>query len=57
MEEFFRAAGWDLTNPMPEDWAVDLKSLGKVGEAVGQVVLGPPLNPGDTMPERYLQRG
>jgi len=22
MEEFFRAAGWDLADPMPEDWAV-----------------------------------
>lgn len=57
MEELFRAAGWDLAHPMPEDWAVDLKSLGKIGEAAGQIVLGPPLSPGDTMPDRYLQRG
>jgi quercetin dioxygenase-like cupin family protein len=54
MEEFFRQAGWDLANPMPEDWAVDLKSLGKIGEAAGQIVLGPPLSPDDTMPDRYL---
>jgi quercetin dioxygenase-like cupin family protein len=56
MEEFFRQAGWDLANPMPEDWAVDMKSLAKVGEAAGQIVLGPPLSPDATMPERYLQR-
>jgi quercetin dioxygenase-like cupin family protein len=57
MEEFFRAAGWDLANPLPEDWAVDLKSLGKFGEAAGQIVLGPPLQPTDMIPERLLQRG
>lgn len=56
MEEFFRTAGWDLAQPMPEDWAVDLKSLGKIGEAAGQIVLGAPLGADDVMPERYLQR-
>lgn len=56
MEEFFRQAGWDLADPMPEDWAVDLKSLGRIGEAAGQKVLGPPLGPEDTMPPGFLHR-
>ena len=55
MEEFFRQAGWDLANPMPEDWTVDLKALAKIGEAAGQLVLGPPLGPDDTMPDRLLR--
>lgn len=56
MEEFFRAAGWDLANPKPEDWAVDIKSLAKTGEALGQIVLGPPLAPDGQMPAEYLTR-
>lgn len=56
MEEFFRQAGWDLSNPMPEDWSVDLRSLAEIGESAGQTVLGPPLGPDDEMPHRYLRR-
>ncbi|MEY9856341.1 quercetin dioxygenase-like cupin family protein [Catenulispora sp. GAS73] len=56
MEEFFRAAGWDLADPMPEDWAVDVRSLGGIGAEAGQIVLGPPLRAEDAMPEAYLQR-
>ncbi|MGW1506410.1 cupin domain-containing protein [Streptomyces mirabilis] len=56
MEDFFREAGWDLANPMPEDWAVDIKSLAKIGAAAGQIVLGPPLTREDRMPAGYLDR-
>lgn len=56
MEEFFRSAGWDLADPMPEDWAVDVRSLGRIGAEAGQIVLGPPLKAEDAMPEAYLQR-
>jgi hypothetical protein len=49
-------AGRDLANPRPEDWAVDLTSLAKIGEATGQIVLGPPLGRDDVMPSRYLER-
>lgn len=56
MEELFRAAGWDLARPQPEDWAVDLKVLAEAGAAAGQTVLGPPLRADDAMPADYLHR-
>jgi quercetin dioxygenase-like cupin family protein len=52
MEEFFRAAGWDLARPLPDGWSVDRELLGRAGVAAGQRVLGPPLTPGDEMPEQ-----
>lgn len=55
MEELFRAAGWDLTDPKPEDWAVDLQVLAQAGRAAGQIVLGPPLGRADRMPAEYLK--
>ncbi|HZC09124.1 MAG TPA: quercetin 2,3-dioxygenase [Mycobacterium sp.] len=57
MEEFFRAAGWDLSSPQPHDWAVDTTTLRKAAEACGQRVLGPPLRPDDEMPASYLREG
>jgi quercetin dioxygenase-like cupin family protein len=54
MEEFFRAAGWDLSNPQPEEWAVDMDTLRVAAESCGQRVLGPPLRPGDEMPAHYF---
>jgi quercetin dioxygenase-like cupin family protein len=54
MEEFFRAAGWDLASPPPENWAVDMAELQAAAWACGQRVLGPPLAPGDAMPTEYL---
>jgi hypothetical protein len=54
MEEFFRAAGWDLSNPQPEEWAVDMDTLRVAAESCGQHVLGPPLRPGDEMPAHYF---
>jgi len=56
MEKLFRAAGWDLAQPKPEDWAVNLKTLAAAGEAAGQIVLAPPLAPDEGMPVEYLNR-
>ncbi|MGH3435902.1 MAG: hypothetical protein ACRDRN_05480, partial [Sciscionella sp.] len=56
-EALFRVAGWDLKDPQPEDWAVDMGALRAAGEALGQHVLGPPLAAGDAMPARYLSPG
>jgi len=54
MEEFFRAAGWDLSNPQPQEWAVDVEAIRSAAQACGQRVLGPPLAAGDEMPAAYL---
>jgi quercetin dioxygenase-like cupin family protein len=54
MEEFFRAAGWDLSDPQPQDWVVDVEAMRSAAEACGQRVLGPPLAAGDEMPAAYL---
>ncbi|WP_203839376.1 cupin domain-containing protein [Winogradskya humida] len=55
-EEFVRAAGWDLSAPLPEDWVLDVEALARAAEATGQTVLGPPLGSGDVMPPEYLRR-
>lgn len=54
MEEFFRAIGWDLAQPLPEGWSPDFAKMNEVGAASGQTVLGPPLEPEDEMPAEYL---
>ncbi len=54
MDKVFRAAGWDLKDPQPEDWTVDMEALRTAGEACGQRVLGPPLAARDLMPAQYL---
>jgi quercetin dioxygenase-like cupin family protein len=54
MEDFFRAAGWDLADPQPEDWTIDMARLQAAAEATGQHVLGPPLAPDEAMPAHYL---
>lgn len=54
MEEFFRAAGWDLSTPPPADWSVDPAALRVAAQACGQRVLGPPLGAEDAMPVAYL---
>ncbi len=53
MEEFFRAAGWDLSTPPPPDWSVDPAVLRAAAQACGQRVLGPPLGAVDAMPAEY----
>ena len=54
MEEFFRAAGWDLSTPPPPSWSVEPAALRAAAEACGQRVLGPPLRADDVMPVTYL---
>lgn len=41
-EDFFRAAGWDLSQPKPEGWSISVESLQKAAAAVGTEVVGPP---------------
>lgn len=53
-EKFLRAAGWDLSRPIPADWDIDTSSLAQAAEASGQKVLGPPLKADDEMPLQYL---
>lgn len=55
MEHFFREAGWDLSRPRPEDWALDLATLRQAAADTGQTILGPPLAPGDEMPAEHLR--
>jgi quercetin dioxygenase-like cupin family protein len=55
-EEFVRAAGWDLSSPKPENWAVNMQALAQAADATGQTLLGPPLQRGDVMPAHYLDR-
>jgi quercetin dioxygenase-like cupin family protein len=54
MENFFRAAGWDLSRPKPDGWAVAPEDLGRAAEANGQIVLGPPLAADDLIPADVL---
>jgi hypothetical protein len=42
MEDFFRAAGRDLSAPRPEGWSVTLEALVEAARAGGQEILGPP---------------
>ncbi len=56
LESFFREAGWDLAQPMPDGWTVDMQALARASAATGQRVLGPPLAPDDTMPAELLGR-
>ncbi|GIJ43815.1 cupin [Virgisporangium aliadipatigenens] len=42
MENFFRAAGWDLTKPVPDGWAVTREMLAEAAARNGQKLLGPP---------------
>lgn len=41
-EEFFRRAGWDLSRPKPDGWAVSPDVLREAAAAHGTTVLGPP---------------
>jgi quercetin dioxygenase-like cupin family protein len=47
IEEFFRAAGWDLSEPKPAGWELDAGRLAAAAAASGQKILGPPLGPDD----------
>jgi quercetin dioxygenase-like cupin family protein len=41
-EGFFRAAGWDLSQPKPEGWTISPESLKDAAAAHGTTVIGPP---------------
>jgi quercetin dioxygenase-like cupin family protein len=56
-EAFFRAAGWDLSVPKPDGWAITPASLGAAAAAAGQAILGPPLEADEMIPARYLSGG
>jgi mannose-6-phosphate isomerase-like protein (cupin superfamily) len=55
VEQFFRDAGWDVSRPKPDGWALTPAVLAAAGAAAGQRILGPPLGEGDAMPASYLQ--
>ncbi len=41
-ENFFRAAGWDLSQPRPEGWSIAPEALREAAAAHGTTMLGPP---------------
>jgi len=53
-EEFFRAAGRDLSQPKPAWWAITPQTMAAAAAATGQKILGPPLAAGDMIPAAYL---
>jgi quercetin dioxygenase-like cupin family protein len=46
-EDFFRAAGWDLSTPKPANWAVSMEVLQQAAARHGTEILGPPHGPED----------
>jgi len=54
IEDFFRAAGWDLSRPRPEGWEITPASMTAAGAATGQTILGPPLAADQMIPDTYL---
>jgi quercetin dioxygenase-like cupin family protein len=53
-EDFFRAAGWDLSRPKPEGWQITPATMGAAAAATGQTILGPPLAADQMIPGAYL---
>jgi quercetin dioxygenase-like cupin family protein len=53
-EDFFRAAGWDLSRPRPDGWEITPAALAAAAAATGQTILGPPLAAGQMIPQEYL---
>lgn len=53
-EDFFRAAGWELSRPRPEGWEITPASLAAAAAATGQTILGPPLAADQMIPDAYL---
>lgn len=54
MEDFFRAAGWDLTRPRPDDWAITPADMAAAAASAGQTILGPPLAAGQMIPQEFV---
>ena len=53
-EDFFRAAGWDLSRPRPDGWETPPASMAAAAAATGQTILGPPLTADEMIPDTYL---
>jgi quercetin dioxygenase-like cupin family protein len=53
-EDFFRAAGWDLSRPRPDGWEISPASMAAAAAATGQTILGPPLAADQMIPREYL---
>jgi quercetin dioxygenase-like cupin family protein len=53
-EDFFRAAGWDLSRPRPDGWEITPASMAAAAAATGQTILGPPLAADQMIPAAYL---
>lgn len=41
-EDFFRAAGWDLSKPKPDGWEISIEALQAAAAAHGTQIIGPP---------------
>ncbi len=41
-EEFFRAAGWDLSVPRPDNWTISTDALREAAAGHGTQIVGPP---------------
>jgi hypothetical protein len=54
IEDFFRAAGWDLSRPRPDGWDITPASMAAAAAATGQTILGPPLAADQMIPHAYL---
>lgn len=46
-EEFFRGAGWDLSQPRPDGWSISMDALTHAAAAHGTQLVGPPHGPDD----------
>ena len=42
LEALYRAAGWDLAEPVPEDWVVSVQGIAAAEAKRGKLILGPP---------------
>lgn len=54
IESFFRAAGWDVSQPKPDGWALTPAAMAAAAADHGQKILGPPLGPRDMIPASLL---
>jgi hypothetical protein len=54
IEGFFRLAGWDLSRPKPEGWALTPESMRTAAVHYGQQILGAPLGADDFIPAELL---
>lgn len=42
LENFFRTAGWDLSRPKPDGWAISPQTLAETSMRYGARIIGPP---------------